>query len=114
MQEYAKRFLGSEVEAKNAENCFYHIIPVPYEASVSYGGGTAKGPDAILDASDQLELFNGHSSPEKEEFSPIFLLTAENLPKLSWKIFTRRSKMFLLLKNFPFCLAANTALPMAR
>ena len=63
MQEYAKRFLGSEVEAKNAENCFYHIIPVPYEASVSYGGGTAKGPDAILDASDQLELFNGHSSP---------------------------------------------------
>lgn len=63
MQEYSKRFLGSEVGQKAAKNCFFHVIPVPYEASVSYGAGTHLGPDAILEASDQLELFNGHSCP---------------------------------------------------
>lgn len=34
------------------------IIPFGLEASVSYGGGTAKGPQAILDASPQLEFFD--------------------------------------------------------
>ncbi len=34
------------------------IIPFGLEASVSYGGGTAKGPQAILEASPQLEFFD--------------------------------------------------------
>lgn len=34
------------------------VIPFGLEASVSYGGGTAKGPRAILAASHQLELFD--------------------------------------------------------
>lgn len=34
------------------------VIPFGLEASVSYGSGTAKGPQAILEASHQLELFD--------------------------------------------------------
>jgi agmatinase len=34
------------------------IVPVPFEATVSYGAGTAGGPDAILAASDQVDLFD--------------------------------------------------------
>jgi agmatinase len=34
------------------------VIPFGLEASVSYGGGTRKGPAAILSASHQLELFD--------------------------------------------------------
>jgi agmatinase len=34
------------------------VIPFGLEASVSYGSGTAKGPAAILAASQQLELFD--------------------------------------------------------
>jgi len=34
------------------------ILPVPYEATVSYGRGTAEGPEAILRASSQLELYD--------------------------------------------------------
>ncbi len=34
------------------------VIPFGIEASVSYGSGTAKGPQAILEASHQLELFD--------------------------------------------------------
>lgn len=34
------------------------IIPVPWEVTVSYSAGTAKGPEAIYDASYQVDLFD--------------------------------------------------------
>jgi agmatinase len=34
------------------------IIPVPFEATTSYGGGTSKGPAAVLEASRQVDLFD--------------------------------------------------------
>src|SRR4051795_6676287 len=34
------------------------IIPVPYEATTSYGGGTARGPEAVFEASKQVDLFD--------------------------------------------------------
>ncbi len=34
------------------------VIPVPYEATTSYRTGTADGPDAILEASAQVDLFD--------------------------------------------------------
>jgi agmatinase len=34
------------------------VLPVPYEGTVSYGGGTALGPAAILRASTQVELYD--------------------------------------------------------
>ncbi len=34
------------------------MIPVPWEATVSYGEGTSKGPKAILDASQQVDLYD--------------------------------------------------------
>ena len=36
----------------------YRIIPVPYEGTVCFLGGTAGGPDAILSVSDQMEHFD--------------------------------------------------------
>jgi len=35
------------------------LIPVPWEATTSYGGGTSHGPAAILEASGQIDLFDG-------------------------------------------------------
>lgn len=34
------------------------VIPVPWEVTTSYGGGTANGPAAILAASTQVDLFD--------------------------------------------------------
>src|SRR3954447_14184890 len=34
------------------------LVPVPFEATTSYGGGTSEGPSAILDASRQVDLFD--------------------------------------------------------
>ena len=34
------------------------LVPVPFEATVSYGSGTALGPKSILDASQQIDLYD--------------------------------------------------------
>jgi agmatinase len=34
------------------------LIPVPWEATTSYGGGTSRGPQAILAASRQIDVFD--------------------------------------------------------
>jgi len=34
------------------------IIPVPWEVTVSYGGGTVNGPEAIFEASFQVDLYD--------------------------------------------------------
>jgi agmatinase len=41
-----------------AEESAIHLIPVPWEPTVSYGGGTSKGPELILNASRQIDLFD--------------------------------------------------------
>jgi agmatinase len=61
-----KRFLSSELSPVRPEKALFHVLPVPYEKTVSYGNGTAKGPAAILEASDQLELWDGKSKPGEE------------------------------------------------
>jgi agmatinase len=38
------------------EDCRLVLMPVPWDATVSYGVGTAKGPEAVLGASHQLDL----------------------------------------------------------
>ena len=56
-------FLGSEIEQPEPANAKFHVLPVPYENTVSYGGGTALGPRAIMKASWQLEQWDGLSKP---------------------------------------------------
>lgn len=43
--------------AAEMENATLVYIPVPWEVTTSYGGGTAKGPESILRASPQLDLY---------------------------------------------------------
>lgn len=56
-------FLGSEIANAAPDQAGFHVIPVPFERSTSYGGGTAQGPAAILEASAQLETWDGQSMP---------------------------------------------------
>ncbi len=59
-------FLSSEIPNADPAEALFHVIPAPLEESVSYGGGTAEGPEAILEASDQLETWDGFSFPCRE------------------------------------------------
>lgn len=60
------RFLASELPQLAPADARFHVVPVPYEKTVSYGGGTALGPAAILEASAQLERWDGASDPGAE------------------------------------------------
>ena len=49
-------FLDSELSpTERGEDALFRVIPMPLERTVSYGAGTAQGPAAILQASDELE-----------------------------------------------------------
>ncbi len=49
-------FLDSELTAsERSEDARFRIISVPLERTVSYGAGTAGGPAAIIEASNELE-----------------------------------------------------------
>lgn len=58
-------FLDGELMAaeRDPQTARFHVIPVPLERTVSYGAGTAKGPDAIIEASTQLERLYTGSEP---------------------------------------------------
>lgn len=51
-------FGGSDNKFTSFEKAKVAILPVPYGETVTYRKGTEKGPEAILEASDNLELFD--------------------------------------------------------
>jgi agmatinase len=51
-------FLGLSPEDSDFESAAVVILPVPYEATVSYGAGTAHGPAAIIESSRFIELYD--------------------------------------------------------
>ena len=58
-----KNFLEEELSKKEQSSNFskFHILPIPLEKTVSYGKGTSKAPEFIINASNQLE--RNHNSP---------------------------------------------------
>lgn len=51
-------FLGLPEELSHYGRAAVAVLPVPYEHTVSYAGGTAQGPRAIITASQQVELYD--------------------------------------------------------
>ena len=41
-----------------AQEAAVHVLPVPFDATASYRKGARRGPDAILRASRQVDLFD--------------------------------------------------------
>jgi agmatinase len=70
------------------------VIPVPYEATTSYKEGTKKGPEAILEASGQIEEIWGEQIFSEIEKKEIIFTTQEI------KLKGRPEKAMLELSNF--------------
>lgn len=54
----AENFLGLSEELSAPASARVVVLPVPFEATSTYGPGSSGGPIAILDASHQVELFD--------------------------------------------------------
>lgn len=68
----------------SAEQSEIIVIPVPWEVTVSYGAGASKGPDAVLDASFQVDL-NHQEFPELWKLGIYIATPAKELKKKSKK-----------------------------
>ena len=66
-----KGFLGYEAEIKMDNNVV--IVPFGLEKTVSYGKGTRYGPEEIIKASHQVELFD--EELKKEPYKSIGIKT---------------------------------------
>ena len=56
------------------------VLPIPFEATVSYGHGTVDGPAAIIDASQQVELYDREFDQEPALGYGVHTLPALELP----------------------------------
>src|SRR5512146_1631978 len=65
--ELPRNFLGLDEATSAFAGARVVILPVPYEATTSYGGGTARGPAAILEASRFIELYDQELDAEPYE-----------------------------------------------
>jgi agmatinase len=65
--ELPRNFLGLDDTLSNFDNAKAVILPVPYEATTSYGAGTGAGPSAIIEASRYIELYDQELDQEPYE-----------------------------------------------
>lgn len=82
----------------NFEESDIVILPVPWEVTTSFGDGTSKGPQAILEASPQLDLY--HSDFPDAWKQGIFMLdSSEELLQLNKKMKVKAKEVILLLEK---------------
>jgi agmatinase len=114
--ETVKYFLAVEDGQFSLEKSAFAVIPVPYEKTVSYGGGTRKGPQAILDASPQVELWDEETKTETWKRG-IHTLPAINCKGSAKVVFGRIEKFvtkYLEKKNpFPFYIGGEHSVTQA-
>ena len=70
----------------SAEQSEIIIIPVPWEVTVSYGAGASEGPEAVLDASFQVDL-NHQDFPQLWKLGMFY-----DAPPEHWKINSNKYK----------------------
>lgn len=73
-------FLGLAPEESDPNWAGVLVLPIPFEASVSYGGGTVNGPEAIITASQQVELYDREFDAELALAYGVHTLTPLVLP----------------------------------
>jgi agmatinase len=61
------KFMGLESKNSSLALCKFAVVPVPFEKTVCYGQGTAKGPAAVIEASTQIELWDEETKTETWE-----------------------------------------------
>jgi agmatinase len=89
------------------EHARFHVVPVPYEKTVSYGNGTAKGPAAIIEASSQLERFDGASDPGTEGIYTWPAVDCSGKPAKVIDLIARNVRTILELNKIPVVLGGE-------
>ena len=106
-----KGFLGTDNKSNGKEKVV--IIPFGLEKTVSYGKGTSKGPNEIIKASHQVELFDEDLNKEPYKNIGIRTLQPFAIKKNiidALKQIENINKILLDNKKFPFVLGGEHSL----
>jgi len=95
----AQQFLATNSRYDEAK---FVVVPVPYEATTSYGKGTKNGPAAILAASQQVEEFDEELGYETYTKAPIHTLKPVSLSSL-----TAQTSSLIADKKIPIILGGE-------
>ena len=106
-----KGFLGVDNKSNRKEKVV--VIPFGLEKTVSYGGGTNKGPEEIIKASHQVELFD--EDLNKEPYKLIGIKTLNPFPIKkniidALKQIENINKILIEKKKFPLILGGEHSL----
>lgn len=101
------RFFASDVPKTAPAKARFHVLPVPYEKTVSYGGGTKRGPGAILKASSQLERWDGQSDPGAEGIYTWPAVDCSGKPERVIDLIASGVKRILEMKKMPVVLGGE-------
>jgi len=73
-------FLNLPEKLSNYDFAKVVVLPIPFEATVTYGKGTAKGPAAIIEASAQVEFYDREFDCEPIDEFGIHTLSEFKIP----------------------------------
>jgi agmatinase len=73
---HAERFLGLDDESSDDDKSVAYILPLPLELTTSYVGGTKRGPMALIEASQQVELYDLEYEGEPAPIYGVYTLPA--------------------------------------
>nr|WP_321482087.1 agmatinase family protein [uncultured Cohaesibacter sp.] len=105
-------FLASELTdaESNPQTALFEVIPCPLEKTVSYGAGTAAGPLALLEASQELERFDGKSFPIKKGIITSDVINCEQPIELVMKDLRARTAASVEAGRIPVTLGGEHSL----
>lgn len=90
-------FCSLDDKYSNKNKSLFHIIPIPYEATTTYRPGIRFGPQAIIDASMNMELYDEELKQETCNFGihtlPFIESRASGPKKMVDQITIRTSKL---------------------
>ncbi len=97
-------FLQLPETLQNPQNARYLIQPVPYEGTVCFLGGTARGPQGILAVSDQVEHFDEELLIDFTQYGIATLpeIPAADTPEAEWEQIYREVKQHRLFREGAF------------
>jgi len=110
------QFIGMRSGRSTPERCAFMVLPVPYEKTTSYCKGTARGPEAIISASCQIEFWDEETKTETWK-SGIYTLPPFGSKESPEKFFPRlekKAESLLKHKNaVPFFLGGEHSISQA-